>query len=169
MATYETPNYKVLTKDGIYEIREYSDFFIIEYDNDYDPEINQCFGALFRYISNDNEDKVKISMTVPVISEVLDDKKKMAFVVPGEFGDKIPKPNNSHLSIKKFDQGLFAAITYSGFSNSTKEDKMKKDLQTWFESNGYKSQANYMLASYNAPFVPPMLRRNEIIIRVTQR
>ena len=76
---------------------------------------------------------MKISMTVPVIEEVTGDKKKMAFVVPGNLGENIPKPNNSHLSVKKFDQGIFATITYSGFTNNTKEEKMKRAFSPYYQ------------------------------------
>ena len=41
----------------------------------------------------------------------------------------------------------------------------------WLEAiikNGYKRESNYMLASYNAPFTLPMLRRNEIWVRVVK-
>ncbi|GAB6107831.1 SOUL family heme-binding protein [Fusibacter bizertensis] len=169
MGKYESPSYKVLTKDGIYEVREYDDFYVVEYDNEFDPEINQGFGTLFNYISSGNEDKMKIAMTVPVFEEVTGDKKKMAFVVPGNFGENIPKPNNSHLSVKKFDQGLFATVTYSGFSNNAKEEKMKLLLENWLKSKGYTGQSNYILALYNPPFVPPMFRKNEIIIRIKKR
>jgi hypothetical protein len=61
---------------------------------------------------------------------------------------------------------LFGAIQYSGFSNKSKELKMKKKLDIWIQKKGYKRQSNYMLAFYNAPFTPPMFRRNEIWVRI---
>ena len=35
------------------EIRLYDDFFIVEYENQNDPDINYGFGTLFKYISKD--------------------------------------------------------------------------------------------------------------------
>ncbi|MBN2558696.1 MAG: heme-binding protein [Clostridia bacterium] len=166
MSNYETPDYKVLVKDGDFEIREYMDFYIVEYDNDDDPGIQRGFGTLFSYISSDNKENQKIRMTVPVIEEMVQDRKKMAFVVPGKFGDKIPEPNNRNLNVRKFNKGMFAAIRYSGFSNKQKEEGMKKKLSEWLVSRGYGELSNYMLAFYNAPFSLPMLRRNEILVRV---
>lgn len=166
MSKYETPDYEVLIKEGVYEIRRYVDFFVVEYENENDPEIESGFGTLFKYISSDNRESKKISMTVPVIEEVTKKIKKMAFVVPGKFGEHIPVPNNSYLKVKKFDEGLFGAIQYSGFSNKSKELKMKKKLDIWIQKKGYKRQSNYMLAFYNAPFTPPMFRRNEIWVRI---
>ncbi len=166
MGRYETPEYKVLVKEDEFEIREYTDFYIVEYDNDNDPGIQKGFGTLFNYISSDNKENQKISMTIPVIEEIVQDKKKMAFVVPGKFKEKIPEPNNRNLSVRKFNEGMFAAIRYSGFSNQSKEDSMKKKLSEWLAAKGYGEVSNYMLAFYNAPFTLPMMRRNEILVRV---
>ena len=166
MSKYETPNYDVLMKEEAFEIRKYGDFFIVEYENSNDPEIMSGFRSLFNYISSDNKENKKISMTAPVIEEVTKDMKKMAFVVPGKLGEPIPEPNNSNLKVKKFDEGLFASIQYSGFSNKSKELKMKKKLNAWILEKGYQRQSNYMLAFYNGPFIPPMLRRNEIWVRI---
>lgn len=168
MGRYETPQFDVVLKEDNFEIREYKDFYIVEYDNDDDPGIERGFGTLFNYISSNNKEKQKISMTIPVIEEIVEGRKKMAFVVPGKFGDKIPKPNSSSLNIRKFDMGTFAVIRYSGFSNESKEDDMKMKLSDWLASKGYGEQSNYMLAFYNAPFTPPMFRRNEILVRVNQ-
>lgn len=166
MSKYETLDYDVLIKEDKYEIRKYVDFFIVEYENPIDPEINNGFRSLFKYISNDNKENKKISMTTPVIQEVTKENKKMAFVVPSKFEEDIPEPNSPNLNAKKFDEGLFAAIQYSGLSNESKELKMKKKLETWILEKAYQIQSNYMLAFYNAPFTLPMLRRNEIWVRI---
>lgn len=107
-------------------------------------------------------------MTVPVIQETVEETRKMAFIVPEKFGEDIPQPNDPSLKVEKFEGGLFAAIRYSGFSNKTKELKMSKKLEEWILKINYEKQSNYIFASYNAPFVPPMMRRNEVWIRVVK-
>lgn len=166
MAGYESPDYHVALRDKPFEIRLYQEFFIVEYDNERDPYIENGFGTLFRYISNDNKEHKKIAMTIPVIEEVTDGKTKMAFVVPGMFGDRVPEPNSPNLRVQKFDAGTFAVVGYSGRSTRKKEAVLKMRLADWLVSVGYKGEGNYMLAFYNPPFVPPMFRRNEIMIRV---
>lgn len=164
MGRYETLDYEVLVEEDNYEIRKYGGFFVVEYE---DGQKNTSgFQTLFSYISSDNKENEKISMTTPVIQEVSKENNKMAFVLPEKFGDKIPEPNNPNLDVKKFAGGLFAVIQYSGFSNESKELKMKKKLERWILKNDYKSQSNYMLAFYNPPFIPPVFRKNEIWIRV---
>lgn len=168
MSKYETPDYEVLVKDDVFEIRRYVDFSIVEYENASDPEIAKGFRTLFKYISDDNKENKKISMTVPVIQEATEEMKKMAFVVPGKFGEQAPEPNNPNLKVKKFEEGLFGSIRYSGLSNESKESEMKNRLEEWIRKKGYQRESNYMVASYNAPFTLPMLRRNEIWVRVVK-
>lgn len=166
MFKYETPAYEVIIKDNSFEIRHYKDFYIVEYDNVDDPDIQNGFGTLFRYISSNNEENKKINMTVPVIEEMTDNRLKMAFVVPKEHWEKIPRPNDPNLSIKEFRNGLFAVIRFSGLSNTSKEKMKLESLEAWIDQNGYDKASNAMLAFYNAPFTPPMFRRNEIMVRV---
>ncbi len=166
MGAYETPEYEVVLQERPFEIRQYSDFLMVEYENDSDPFSQNGFGTLFRYISNDNDQQQRISMTVPVIEEMTEGKRKMAFVVPRKHWEHTPKPNDPHLSIKSFDSGTFAVIRYSGLSNRQKEKDNWERLVEWIEQKGYRRLYNAMLAFYNSPFSLPMMRRNEIMVRV---
>lgn len=168
MSKYETLDYDVVLSDDEFEIRKYFNFYIVEYENTNDPEIKEGFRTLFTYISSDNKENEKISMTTPVIKKESKEMKKLAFVVPAKFADQIPEPNNPNLNILKFEEGLFAVIQYSGFSGDSKELHKSIELKSWLLDKGYQSYSKAMTASYNAPFSLPMLRRNEIWIRVSK-
>lgn len=166
MGKYETPDYTVIHREDMLEIRTYAEFYIVEYDNDSDPEIDKGFGTLFSYLSKDNKEKEQLSMTVPVIEEINPNKKKMAFVIPAAFKTRIPEPNNHNLKIKKFEKGTFAVIRYSGNSNKEKEKAMQEKLTKWIQEKHYSIQSPFMLALYNPPFIPPMFKRNEMMVRI---
>lgn len=166
MSKYETPDYTVILSDDEIEIRQYAEFNIVEHTGSLSGDSG--FRNLFNYISSDNEDKQKISMTVPVIQQETSKSKTMAFVVPGKFGKDAPKPNNPNIKVKTFDSGLFAVIQYSGFATTGKEKKMQERLENWINEKDYKKVSDYMRASYNAPMTLPMFRRNEIWIRVSK-
>jgi len=166
MAKYERPEYTVLLTEEPFELREYRDFYTVEYDNAADPAVESGFGTLFRYISKDNLADRKISMTVPVIQELSDVRMKMAFVVPKAEWEDIPQPNSPELTVKKFASGLFAVIQYGGYSNDRKEREMLEKLAQWLQEKKYQRASNYMLATFNAPFVPSMFRHNEIMVRI---
>lgn len=168
MGMYETPEYTVIFKEEDFEVREYSDFYMVEYQNERDKYSDNGFGTLFSYISQDNQENQKIKMTVPVFEEIKTEGQSMAFVVPSAYWDSIPKPNNPSLRIKKFEKGTFAVVRYSGTSGKTKEHKMIGLLESWMDTNGYRKESNFILALYNPPFMPPMFRRNEILVRVSK-
>lgn len=77
MAKYNTLDYTVILSEGDFEIREYKNFFIVEYENVDDPNTDKGFTSLFRYISNDNQAKAKISMTTPVLTNKSESVKKL--------------------------------------------------------------------------------------------
>lgn len=129
MGKYETLDYEVLIREEEFEIRKYHDFFIVEYDNTEDPQIKDGFGSLFKYISSDNKENQKNSITIPVISQEADKHRTMAFVAPAKFGNNIPEPNNPKIHVRKFKEGLFGTVRYSGRSKESKQSKMKEKLE----------------------------------------
>ena len=167
MGHYETPEYTVTIKEDRFEIREYKDFYIVEYDNPNDPDLSYGFGTLFNYIGKTNDQNEKISMTIPVIKEVTSSGMKMAFVVPQSKWNNIPHPTDKRLQISKFDKGTFATITYSGSSTTSKEQKQIQLLEAWIADKNLSRHSNFMIAIYNGPYVPPMFKRNEILVRVS--
>lgn len=166
MSHYESPEYHVRFKEDAFELREYYDFYIVEYENPSDPDLDRGFGTLFRYISSDNVENEKISMTIPVIKEVTEWGQKMAFVVPREKWERIPTPKDPRLKVQKFEQGLFATLTYSGNSSPRKEEAQMRILEKWVHQKNYTITSNFMVAIYNGPYVPPFFRHNEVMVRV---
>lgn len=168
MGKYETPDYDVLEKEHAFELRKYAHFYIVEYDNKEDPDIDHGFRTLFKYISSENKENEKISMTVPVIQEEAQYNRKMAFVVPKKHWEHVPEPTDPHLHVDRFEEGLFAVVRFSGKRDKIKELSMKKELNKWVAEKGLKKQSAFMVASYNGPFTLPMFNRNEIWVRVTK-
>jgi hypothetical protein len=166
MSNYESPDYKVLKSDKNFELRKYDLFYMVEYDNELDPEIVQGFNTLFSYIGSDNEENKKISMTIPVIEEVSDGKMKMAFVLPKKFGCNAPLPKSEHLRIKTFTEGFYAVISYGGRSTTRLEQVNSIQLHEWVKLNHWTIVSKDMLAFYNAPFIPGIFRKNEIMVKV---
>lgn len=147
MGKYEAPDYEVLLKEEEFEIRKYLDYSIVEYESTEDPKTKDGFGSLFEYISSDNKEREKISITVPVISQERDKQRTMAFVVPAKFGAKTSEPNNPNLYVRKFEVKLFGAIRYSGSSKKSKQAKMKEKLSEWLSKKGYQVESEFMKAS----------------------
>jgi effector-binding domain-containing protein len=164
MAIYETAPYEVLKKDGKYEIRSYEELITVAVEEKNLASANG-FGSIFQYISGDNENKEKISMTTPVINELKEDGVTTEFVMPRQYNaSTLPKPENKNLSVKKTESRIVLAITFSGSINENRLRFYKKLLSDYAGKNGLTTTGVFRLARYNPPFMPSFLRRNELLI-----
>jgi len=166
MSKYETAPYKVLRKEGHYEIRQYDAFYTAAVEES-SLEGSSGFNQIFDYISGNNEDKKKISMTTPVFNELDKGKVSTEFVMPTNYSeDTLPKPANPKVKIKKTERKLTASVTFSGTTSAKKIREYEQLLLAWIGKKNMKPSGNFRLARYNPPFVPPFLRRNEILIDI---
>ncbi|MDG2186859.1 MAG: heme-binding protein [Hyphomicrobiales bacterium] len=156
---YEEPNYEVVHETNLYEIRHYKQRVVVQ-TKSYSE--NNGFRKLFNYISGSNQESLKISMTTPVTETKNDDESVMHFYLPSNFNQSntpIPSDDNVQISIMK--EEYLAVIKYSGRSTDsnfyTHLDILKKELiNDEIELIGYPIKA-----TYNGPFTPYFLRRNE--------
>jgi hypothetical protein len=124
------------------------------------------FRYLFRYISGANESQTKISMTTPVHMEKTLKGNSMAFVLPRKFQpETTPSPQESKVQIHQSEEGYFAAIRYSGYTNVTKEKKFTEQLEKSLKSEGIKIMGRPVVLVYNSPY-NFINRRNEICIPI---
>jgi len=166
MSLYETAKYKVLEKEGKFELREYDSYFTAAISES-DPMDTSGFNEIFGYISGDNEGKEKISMTTPVINELEENNFTTEFVMPGKYRESSPPaPTNEKITIKRNEKRLCAAVTFSGTVNDEKIQKYEEDLLNWLSKRNRIPVGTFRLARYNPPFTPPPLRRNEILIDI---
>lgn len=167
MGNYESPLYDVLRKDDSIEVRKYHAFDTVAVS---ESKLSgySGFGLLFSYISGNNQNQTKMAMTIPVINDFEDDGMTMEFVVPSIYKDKsIPLPNHEHLKIKHYDEHTVCTITFKGITTQKNIDRQTKKLREWINKENLIEQGRYRLARYNPPFSLPYLRRNEILIDVT--
>ncbi len=152
MAYNESP-YKVVHQTDKYEIRFYEERLVVQtqYTNQ-----NNGFRKLFNYISGNNKQSEKISMTTPVNVTQIENEYVMQFYLPSKYKpNEIPLPSDNSVKISSIKPGYFAVIRYSGFAS---------------DKNFYKDNieviGSAIKATYDGPFTLPNLRRNEAIYQV---
>ena len=139
-AAYESAEYKVVTSDGKFEVREYPDLMLVATTTKLDSQGRDgSFMKLFRYISGANESDKKISMTTPVFME--NDKAEsavqMAFVMPKEITvEGVPAPTGEGIDVRKRIGGRFAVLRFSGQLNAKLAKESEAKLRTWMETQG---------------------------------
>ena len=161
---YDEPNYEVVQKNEIYEVRKYSDRLAVETINS-GSENN--FRKLFNYISGRNEDNEKIKMTTPVTQFEKDGNMSMQFYLPTKFDSKnAPKPIKENVRIVNIEGGYYAVIRYSGRASDKNFIKHKNILLNELKINNILTLSPPIRATYDSPFTLPMNRRNEAMFKI---
>ena len=130
----EIPKYKILKKDGRFELRDYDDFIVAKVKVEaekYDYATNVGFGILADFIFGNNIKRMKISMTAPVSQEDISSEKiamtapvsveaprrhiyTVSFTMPHHYTlENLPIPNNKTISFEKVPSHKAAAVKFS--------------------------------------------------------
>ena len=169
--SYEEPKYTVVSERETYEVRLYKNRTVAEVTFERD---NSGFRILFDYISGANfgsqklemtvpvTQSKKIAMTVPVTRSNTNGKMIMRFFLPKEYSiQNAPKPTDKRVRIIDLPEQYFGVISYSGFASESNFEKHHTELRKVLLNDGLVITGPPVKATYNSPFTPPFLRRNE--------
>lgn len=180
----EKPEYKIIEKEGKFEIRQYRSYFVAEtfVDGEYRSAGNTGFRILAGYIFGKNKKKNKISMTSPVrmegqsekismtspVSQTRRDNKwRVTFMMPSKYTlDTLPEPLDSRVILREEPEVLMASLRYSGTWSEERYKIRKERLMELIRIKGYEVKGEPIIARYDPPFKPAFLRRNEVLIPV---
>lgn len=158
----ETPDYRTVSQDGKFEVRDYPAMTLAR-----TAMGNGDFMRLFRYISGGNEAEQKIAMTAPVLVQHSGEERGMSFVVPREVAtNKVPAPKASDVAVEQMPASRFAVLTYSGRRTDRNEAEALQKLRAWMRGRNLEQEGEPFFAYYDPPWTLPFLRRNEVMLRV---
>jgi PII-like signaling protein len=190
----EEPKYRVIDKEGAYEVRQYEPKLIAEVvvEGSRDEASNKGFRLIAAFIFGENQavssaDSEKIAMTVPVTVDSPKEPQKIAmtapvliegvhesnqwritFVMPSKYNvNTLPRPKNSLVKIREIPEKKYAAMTFSGLLGEEKIQNNIQQLQDWIMKKGHLPNGPVELARYNPPWTLPPWRRHEILIELT--
>ena len=109
----------------------------------------------------------RIEMTTSVTQTRVNDQIVMQFFLPA-FSDlkTAPEPTDSAITIRALASGHFAVIRYSGRTNDRNFETHRKRLLDELRASGLTPLGPAIRPTYNGPFTPPFLRRNEAMCRI---
>lgn len=194
MFDLEEPAFDIIQKDADFELRSYRPMVVAEVMVQGDVTRAGKEGARLvkDYIFREGLNKPaegstagseKISMTLPVTMEKAPEKiaktvpvtmepgaganYRLHFVMPSKYTlQTLPKPTDPRVSLREVPAQKMAAVRFSKFSTEGVIAAQTTLLQGWMSQQGLKPAGKPQFARYDPPFVPPLLRRSEILIAV---
>lgn len=192
----EEPSFKVISKSGSFELRQYEPMLIAEtiVEGDMDEASSKGFRRIADYIFGNNqmpmgESSTKIAMTAPVTMEPQSQKIDMTapvalvpaedmetsnqwrvhFVMPSRYTlSTIAQPKNPEVTLRQLPGKLFAVNSFTGFNTKSRVSAKSEALRQWVDQNNWKAMGQAQLARYDPPWTLPMFRRNEVMIEIQE-
>jgi hypothetical protein len=88
----------------------------------------------------------------------------MRFFLPSQYSKQnAPEPTDKRVRLVDLPEEHFAVISYSGFASENNFIKHQQKLQGAMKRDGLIAAGIPLKATYNSPFTPPFLRRNEVM------
>ena len=180
----EEAKYRLVEKDGDFEIRDYAPQIVAEtrVEGNLEDAGSRAFGRLFRYITGNNRPEAKIAMTAPVSQDPAGQEIAMtapvgqqavgnswvvSFMMPASYNlASLPEPLDSSVYLREIPARRMAVIRYSGGWSRKSYQEHLAQLEEWMDRRQLEPAGSPVWARYDAPFKPWFLRRNEILYPV---
>lgn len=183
MADNGEPTFKLVNKEGDFEIRDYDPVVVAEitFAGDRDNAVSAGFTLLLNYISGDNQTKQKIAMTAPVTqtkSSIVTSSSAAAadplsefnsvwsirFMMPQNASLKsLPKPGDPRIDLVNVPARRVAVFRFTGLWSDSNLAANRDKFLALLKTKGIKTVGEPTYAFYDPPWQPFFWRRNEII------
>lgn len=187
MATEQVPYVVERALSDNVEVRRYDATIVAETVIDaqsYADAGNEGFRRLAGYIFGDNASRDKVAMTAPVAMTAAASSEKiamtapvavvadgagwrMAFYMPAGYTlTTLPRPLDARVVLRTVPARRVAALRFSGRGTADQFAARTEELRATLAAAGLQTQGEPWTARYNAPWVLPLLRRNEAMIEL---
>ncbi len=168
----EEPFYQVVAKDEEFELRHYAPQIraeVTEVGSTFNEFRENAFKKLANYIFGGNVLKENIPMTTPVLQYGFETASRaMSFILPARYNIyNLPAPQDNEVKIVEVPSYHAAVMTYHGNNNEQKIKQHFNRLIRWLKDRPDVEYLDHMTcAQYDAPFVIPFIKKNEVMIMV---
>lgn len=187
----EQTDYTVVKKMNGYEIREYPAHIVAQttIKGSYGESMNSGFSILAGYIFGGNTKKESIAMTAPVVAQkkegtkasesiamtapvmatIEGDSQIISFSMPRSYTlETLPTPNDSRINIVMIPAKEYAVMRFGWYRSDARVKSMQKRLLSLLARDGIATEGSVAYAGYNAPWTPPWMTRNEVLVELKE-
>ncbi|MGA7803830.1 SOUL family heme-binding protein [Bradyrhizobium sp.] len=187
MSRVETPDYQVESSAGPIEVRSYGPMIAAEavVAGERRAAISEGFRLIAAYIFGANKPNARIAMTAPVQQQKQTiamtapvtqqragqgpgDTWTVRFIMPKSWTmATLPAPTDARVSLKQIPARRYVAITFSGLATSKAIAQRTDELRRYATEHRLPTTGEPLLAFYNPPWTLPFLRRNEVMLELS--
>lgn len=168
------PDYEVLERGDGFELRDYAPLRVAETKvaGSFADADETAYPLLLDYIRGRNATGRKVPMLAPVMQQQTqldggDAGWLMQFVMAKEYPmSMLPPPAVANVALRQLPRRLVAARRYRGSWDEAHWQEQAVKLLDAVQEAGLLPLGEPVFARYNAPFVPGLLRRNEVLLTV---
>jgi hypothetical protein len=179
------PAHRTLEREGVFELRAYPKLLVAQtvVQAPRLDALEQGFQRLADYIFAKSRSGEKISMTAPVLADreganerlamtapVLSDEAeggwRTRFVMPAKYDRASLPVAPAGIVIAEIPPREMAAVRFSGGAEDANLERQEMRLRDWMAECRFEAAGAPEYAFYNSPYIPPFLRRNEVLIPV---
>ncbi len=187
----EQADYTVMKKMNGYEIREYPEHIVAQttVQGSYGTSMGSGFSIVAGYIFGGNTKKESIAMTAPVVAEKVEgqnvseniamtapvvatsegDSQTISFGMPRSYTlDTLPTPNDPRVQIVMIPTKKYAVMQFSGYRSDARIKEKQEALRSALARDGVATEGSMAYAGYNAPWTPPWMTRNEVLVEIKE-
>jgi hypothetical protein len=185
----EQADYTVVKRMDGYEIREYPAHIVAQttVQGSLGESMSHGFRIVAGYIFGGNTKKESIAMTAPVVAqkgEGSQASERIAMTAPViattgggsqviSFGmprsytlQTLPKPNDPRVKIVMIPARKYAVMRFSWYRSDARVKRMQEKLLAALARDGVVAEGSTSYAGYNAPWTPPWMTRNEVLVQI---
>ena len=185
----EQAKYSVIKEADGYEIRDYPAHIVAEttVSGTDEEALNKGFSIVAGYIFGGNVQKQSIAMTAPVIAQkdvsgknlvsekiamtapviAKDDMRVISFGMPSSYSlSTLPAPTDPNVKLVEIPEQKIATLSFSWYRSDSRVQNMQQKLLTLLARDGIKTVGPLSYAGYNAPWTPPWMLRNEVMVQI---
>jgi hypothetical protein len=185
----EQAEYTVTKKMHGYEIREYPAHIVAQttVQGPYGESMSEGFRVVAGYIFGGNTKNERVAMTAPVIAQngqgtresesiamtapvvatADGDSQIISFGMPRSHTlETLPTPTDPRVKIVMIPAKKYAVLRFSGYRSNSRVQSMQQTLLAALVCDGVTASGSTAYAGYNAPWTPPWMNRNEVLVEV---
>lgn len=181
----EQAAYTVVKEADGYEIREYPEHIVAQttVQGAYNEALNEGFRIVAGYIFGGNTRKESIAMTAPVtdekstsqtiamtapvVAETAGEARVISFGMPRAYTlETLPAPTDPRVKIVTVPAKKYAVLRFSWWRSDKRVEDKQDALLFALSRDGVEVVGSPAYAGYNAPWTPPWMIRNEVMVEI---